>query len=130
AAAVDADLSVAHFAGEPERSPVGGADPCPVLDSAAADAAELVVVDIGAVGDEQDDRRAVDVELDGDLARLELGQEQVEHYAAAAGADVEAAGARPRAEPADRAVIGPDFLAVVGECGHEFSPLRIRGPVA
>src|SRR5215831_11160457 len=63
AAPVDADLGVAHFAGEPERAAVGGADPGPVLESAAADAAKLVVVDVGAVGDEQNDGGAVDVEL-------------------------------------------------------------------
>src|SRR5215468_1321532 len=77
AAAVDADLGVAHFAGEPERAAVRGADPGPVLESAAADASKLVVVDVGAVGDEQDYGGPVDVELDGDIVRLEFGKEQV-----------------------------------------------------
>jgi hypothetical protein len=98
--------------------PSGEATPVQLFNAAAADAAELVIVDLCPVGDEQDDGCVVDVELDGDLARFDVGQEQVEHDAAAARADVEAAGARPGAKLALGAVVSADPLAVGGDGRH------------
>ena len=63
--------------------PSGPAGAGPVLHPAPADAAQVVRVDVRAVGDEQLHHRVVDVERDLDLARLDPRQEQVEHDAPA-----------------------------------------------
>jgi hypothetical protein len=76
--------------GEPESARVEGADLGRVIDPAAADAPKLVVVDVRALGDEQDQSGVVDVEFDGDLAGLDVWQELVEQHSSAAGAGVEA----------------------------------------
>jgi hypothetical protein len=83
ASAVHPQLGVAHLADELDPSSAGSWRPCPVLDSAPSDAAEVAVVDRRAVGDEQLDGGVVDVERDLDLAGLELGEQKVEHDDAA-----------------------------------------------
>jgi hypothetical protein len=67
-------LGVAHLPDELDLAGVGRRRAGPVLDRAAANAAEFVVVDCRAVWHEQLDRGVVDVKRDLDLAGLEVGE--------------------------------------------------------
>jgi hypothetical protein len=65
-------LRAAQFPNELDAATAGGRRAGPVLDPAAADPAQVVIVDHGTVGNEQLDSRVVDVEVDLDLSGLDL----------------------------------------------------------
>ena len=65
------------------RRPSAAGVPVQSLTRPSADATQVVVIDVGAVGDEQLHGGVVNVELDLDLAGLDLGQQQVEDDEAA-----------------------------------------------
>jgi hypothetical protein len=111
---VHSDLRVAKLAAKLDPATRGSGCAGPVLDPSSADAAQVIVVDVRTVGYQQFDHRMVEVEVDIDLSRLDLRQEQIEHDAATRGGNVELALGGPLAELLDGAVVCADPHGFVG----------------